>query len=78
MDVDMDAEMDMDLPMGDEEVSMDAEVDAPDMGMEPEAGAEEEVDFKVIQKLTGKLGQKIRTMNDSVGMTSEDVKYVLN
>jgi hypothetical protein len=78
MDVDMDAEMDMDLPMGDEEVSMDAEVDAPEMGMEPEAGAEEEVDFKVVQKLTGKLGQKIRTMNDSVGMTSEDVKYVLN
>lgn len=78
MDVDMDAEMDMDLPMGDEEVSMDAEVDAPEMGMEPEAGTEEEVDFKVIQKLTGKLGQKIRTMNDSVGMTSEDVKYVLN
>jgi hypothetical protein len=44
----------------------------------PEMGAEEEVDFKVVQKLTGKLGQKIRTMNDSVGMTSEDIKYVLN
>jgi truncated hemoglobin YjbI len=41
-------------------------------------GEEEEVTFKTIQKLTGKLGQKIRMMNDSVGMTSEDVKYVIN
>jgi cell division protein ZapA (FtsZ GTPase activity inhibitor) len=41
-------------------------------------GDEEEVTFKTIQKLTGKLGQKIRMMNDSVGMTSEDVKYVIN
>jgi hypothetical protein len=78
MEMDMDAEMDMELPTGDEEVSMDAEMDAPEMDMEPEQGTEEEVDFKVIQKLTGKLGQKIRTMNDSVGMTSEDIKYVLN
>ena len=78
IEMDMDAEMDMELPTGDEEVSMDAEMDAPEMDMAPEEGAEEEVDFRVIQKLTGKLGQKIRTMNDSVGMTSEDVKYVLN
>ena len=39
---------------------------------------EEEVTMKTIQKLTGKLGQKIRVINDSVGMTSDDVKYVIN
>jgi hypothetical protein len=78
----MDVEMDMD--MGDEEVSMDMDMEAgdemdTDSEETPEMGAEdEEVDFKVIQKLTGKLGQKIRTMNDSVGMTSEDIKYVMN
>jgi len=78
-----DVEMDVETPMGDEEMDIDMEAgddmevdmdaEAPEMGDE-----EEEVDFKVIQKLTGKLGQKIRTMNDSVGMTSEDIKYVMN
>jgi len=81
-DVDVDMDVDMELPTGDEEVSMDMEAgDEMDMDSEqtPDMGAEEEeVDFKVIQKLTGKLGQKIRTMNDSVGMTSEDIKYVMN
>jgi hypothetical protein len=87
-EVSMDAEMDMtDVPeMGDEEMSMDTEVsmDSPadtepmDMGAETDGGMEEEVDFRVIQKITGKLGQKIRMMNDSVGMSSEDVKYVIN
>lgn len=68
-DMGFDAEMDMDTPEGDMDIDMDAEV---------EPSAEEDVDFKQIQKLTGKLGQKIRTMNDTVGMTSEDIKYVLN
>ena len=87
-EVSMDAEMDMtDVPeIGDEEMSMDTEVsmDSPadtepmDMGAETDGGMEEEVDFRVIQKITGKLGQKIRMMNDSVGMSSEDVKYVIN
>jgi hypothetical protein len=87
-EVSMDAEMDTtDVPeMGDEEMSMDTEVsmDSPadtepmDMGAETDGGMEEEVDFRVIQKITGKLGQKIRMMNDSVGMSSEDVKYVIN
>lgn len=84
----MDTEMDMTAApdMGDEEMSMDTEVsmDSPadtepmDMGAEVDGGMEEEVDFKVVQKITGKLGQKIRMMNDSVGMSSEDVKYVIN
>ena len=74
----MDApEMDVDMEMGDDEMTMDTDMEVgDDMEMDseetPEMGAEEEeVDFKVIQKLTG-------TMNDSVGMTSEDIKYVMN
>jgi hypothetical protein len=79
----VDVEMDVETPMGDEEMDIDMEAgDDMEVDMDaeaPEMGAEEEeVDFKVIQKLTGKLGQKIRTMNDSVGMTSEDIKYVMN
>jgi len=64
-------EMDIDMEVGDD-MEMDSE-ESQEMGSD-----EEEVDFKTIQKLTGKLGQKIRTMNDSVGMTSEDIKYVMN
>jgi len=71
-DGDMSLDADNSEPMGDEEMNLDVDME------EPSADAEEEVDFKVIQKLTGKLGQKIRTMNESVGMTSEDVKYVIN
>ena len=84
----MDAPLDdasLDMPAGDE-MDMDMELDTPEGDMdidmsseeEPMAGEEEDVTFKTIQKLTGKLGQKIRMMNDSVGMTSEDVKYVIN
>ena len=41
---------------------------------------EEMVTFKSIQKLTGKLAQKIRSFksDDENEMTSEDVKYVIN
>ena len=67
----MNMDMDLDTPEGDMDVDMSAEE-------EPMGNEEEEVTFKTIQKLTGKLGQKIRMMNDSVGMTSEDVKYVIN
>ena len=59
-------------PMGDmggEEMPMD------DMGGE---GNEDQVTFKTIQKLTGKLTQKIRVLDGEEGMTSEDVKYVIN
>jgi hypothetical protein len=66
----MDFDMDLDTPEGDLDIDMSDE--------EGPMGDEEEVTFKTIQKLTGKLGQKIRMMNDSVGMTSEDVKYVIN
>ena len=63
--------------MGDEMPEMGAEM--PDMGDEmPSMGDREEVTFRTVQKLTGKLGQKLRMLDDSVGMTSEDIKYVLN
>jgi hypothetical protein len=63
--------------MGDEMPDMGAEM--PDMGDEmPSMGDREEVTFRTVQKLTGKLGQKLRMLDDSVGMTSEDIKYVLN
>jgi hypothetical protein len=67
-DMEMDTEMDIDAPEGDMEMDTD-------VSSEPEG---EEVNFKMIQKLTGKLGQKIRMMNDAVGMSSEDIKYVIN
>ena len=59
--------------MGDEEVDVDVDVDN-----EEEGGNEDQVTFKTIQKLTGKLTQKIRTLDNEEGMTSEDVKYVIN
>lgn len=81
----MDApEMDVDMEMGNDEMTMDTDMEVgDDSEMDSEENQqmgsdEEEIDFKTIQKLTGKLGQKIRTMNDSVGMTSEDIKYVMN
>jgi len=57
------------------EVDVDATVDvnASEMGAD-----EEQVTFKTIQKLTGKLTQKIRTLDADQGMTSEDIKYVIN
>lgn len=70
-----------------------AEADMGDMGMEVSDTemsdttdlmpsdidtVEETVNFKVIQKLTGKLTQKIRTLEEQEGMTSEDIKYVIN
>jgi hypothetical protein len=70
----------MDLEMGAEEMGPegDVEVDA-EMDIEtPEMSGEETVTFRTIQKLTGKLTQKIRTLDNQEGMTSEDVKYVIN
>jgi hypothetical protein len=66
------ADMDMDL-----DLSMDAEVPAEEP-MDMEQDAEEKVSFKLIQKLTGKLTQKMRALESQEGMTSEDIKYVIN
>ena len=66
--------LDIDAEMGPEgDVEMDADVD-----MEMDGGDDEQVTFKTIQKLTGKLTQKIRTLDTEEGMTSEDIKYVIN
>jgi hypothetical protein len=62
-------EMPMD-DMGGEEVDVDVDTE---MG-----GNEDKVTFKTIQKLTGKLTQKIRVLDSEEGMTSEDIKYVIN
>jgi hypothetical protein len=58
--------------MGGEDIDVDVDVDA------EEGGNEDQVTFKTIQKLTGKLTQKIRVLDGEEGMTSEDVKYVIN
>lgn len=45
----------------------------------PQEGPDSEmVTFKSIQKLTGKLTQKIREYEQEKGLTSENIKYVLN
>jgi hypothetical protein len=59
----------------DVEIDVDTEVD---MDSEEGMDSEEQVTFKTIQKLTGKLTQKIRTLDSQEGMTSEDMKYVIN
>ena len=67
-------EMDMNLDM---DVDMDADTsmeEPADMGQD----MEEKVSFKLIQKLTGKLTQKVRALETQEGMTSEDIKYVVN
>ena len=80
MDVDMEAgdeEMDLDVDMeddmGDEEMDMDVDMEADD-----EEGEEAEMEgfMKPIQKLTGKLGQKLRDVEEELG--SADIKYVIN
>jgi hypothetical protein len=63
----MDTDMDDMSDMGD----MD------DMGEEPSEGGEP-VTFKSIQKLTGKLAQKIRDYSGEDELSSKDVKYVIN
>jgi cell division protein ZapA (FtsZ GTPase activity inhibitor) len=75
---DMGDEMPMD-DMGMEEPAIDdMGGEEMDVNVDVEAGDDEVPTFKMIQKLTGKLGQKIRTFSENEEMTSEDVKYVLN
>jgi hypothetical protein len=71
-----DAGGDMGMDLG-----MDVDMDV-DTSMEEPAGMEqdmeEKVSFRLIQKLTGKLTQKMRALESQEGMTSEDIKYVIN
>lgn len=72
-------EVNMDMP-AEPEGEMPSE-ETPDMGMEdmgPET-PDEDVSFKIIQKLTGKLAQKIRDFQEKdEEITSKDAKYVVN
>ena len=76
---DMGLEDDMsDLGLDDTGVEdVDTDVDM-DIDVEDNGGSDERVTFKSIQKLTGKLTQKIRTLDSEEGMTSENIKYVIN
>ena len=62
--------------MGDEDMGMEDDMDME----EPEDDEEEVVTFKTIQKITGKLGQKIRAFlsDEENEMSSKDIKYVIN
>lgn len=71
---DMDGDDELDLGL-DTELDLDVPDEEPMTGDEDK---EERVSFKVIQKLTGKLTQKIRALEDQEGMSSEDIKYVIN
>ena len=89
---DMGGEMGGELPppaedMGDmEEPPMDDEMDDmeepsmdDDMGDEEKSSKKDEgTSFKIIQKLTGKLAQKIRKFNSEDEMDPNDVKYIIN
>jgi hypothetical protein len=79
----------MPSPMGDDEMSeppsddmMPDDMDMDDPMADPIGGEGEgdegPVTLKQVQKLTGKLGQKLRAYASEQEMTSEDVKYVLN
>ena len=69
----------MDFSMDSEEMGPEGDVEMDtDVDMEVDGGDDEQVTFKTIQKLTGKLTQKIRTLDNEEGMTSEDIKYVIN
>ena len=65
--------------MGMEEPAVGEE---PEMGMDPDEDMGEDmsgpVGLKTIQKLTGRLSQKIRAFDKDSGLDSQDIKYVVN
>lgn len=67
--------IDMDVDISSSEGQMDIEAGAEEVQSEP---SEEMVTFRTIQKLTGRLTQKLREFDNQDGMTSEDIKYVIN
>ena len=64
-------------PMGGEEGMPPADLGMPPMGGE-EGDEGGPVGLKTIQKLTGRLSQKIRSFDKDKGMDSQDIKYVVN
>jgi hypothetical protein len=72
-DMDIEGGEDMGIEGGEDmDIETDVEIE------EPSGDEGDTVTFKTIQKLTGKLTQKIRTLDSQEGMTSEDIKYVIN
>jgi hypothetical protein len=70
---------DTETPAGDDMPTMDDDMptmddDMPSMDDEIEGG----VGLKTIQKLTGRLSQKLRALDKEKGMDSQDIKYVIN
>jgi hypothetical protein len=74
-DLGLDMDLDLETPEGGEE-ELDLDMDLGDEV--PAEDGDEDTSFKSIQKLTGKLGQKLRTLDSQEGLTSENIKYVLN
>jgi hypothetical protein len=75
------AEMPPPPDMGGEEIpEPEMDMPEPEEGEEEPEDDEEQVTFKTIQKLTGKLGQKIRAFlsDEENEMSSKDIKYVIN
>ena len=66
-------------PEGGEDLPVSDEVEDLDLDMSEE-GDDEEVSVKTIQKITGRLAQKVREFNqqDEQGLSSNDMKYVIN
>lgn len=71
----MDMDLTADLDMGTEEPTSD--MGSMDMGS-MDMGKEDAVDFKTIQKITGKLSQKLRQLDSTQGLDSSNMKYVIN
>lgn len=66
-------------PEGEEPTGDEMDMEMPDMeSPETDMGGEEPSTFKSIQKLTGKLAQKIRDYSGEEELSSKDVKYVIN
>jgi hypothetical protein len=74
MGADMGGDMGADMG-GDMGADMGGDMGA-DMGGDQKDG--EETSFKSVQKLTGKLGQKLRKLNELENLSSENIKYILN
>lgn len=75
----MGGEMDLDITADDEaEGDIDTDVNLDLGGDEMPSADDEEMSFKSIEKLTGKLGQKLRKMDQAEGLSSDNMKYVIN
>jgi hypothetical protein len=75
-DMDVDNPIDTQIPNDDLAID-DTGLDSPESS-EPSEPNNEDVSFKVIQKLVGKVSQKLRTLDSKDELTNEDAKYVIN